>query len=262
MPKHLGLHFFKKYFKLSAVLLAAVCLASCIQKKNSALLIATSANMQFAMEELVSEFEGQTGVSCEIVLGSSGKLTALITEGAPYHVFVSADMEYPMHLFKEGMATAPPEIYAQGELVLWSIKDSLLNWENFDTESIEHFVIPNPKIAPYGRAAVEAIKKAGFYEQLETKLVLGENVAQTAQYMLSGAANYGIVSRSIVSVEKNKNLGKWTPIPESHYSLVSQGAVLLKSGNQAPEARAFYNFLFSERGMRILNTFGYDAPPS
>jgi len=255
-------YIFWKYLKLGILLSILFSMASCKEKETSPLLIATSANMQFAMQELVNQFEKQTNVPCEIVLGSSGKLSALILEGAPYHLFVSADMNYPLHLFEEGKAIAPPKAYALGKLVLWSMKDSFPDWQHFKPKEIQHFAIPNPKVAPYGSAAIEALKQAGLYEQLSSKLVLGENVAQTTQYITSGAAEAGIVSKSIVSIKEQEKTGFWCHIPESDYTPVSQGVVLLKSGTKNSSAIDFYNFLFSIEGKRILNTFGYDEPAS
>lgn len=223
------------------------------------LLIATAANMQFAMEAISQAFSQESGIAIETIVSSSGKLTAQIKEGAPYDVFVSANMKYPQDLYEHGYTTKQPEVYAFGQLVLWTLKDSLPALVDLKNNTqLRHLAIANPRNAPYGRAAIEVLQHYGLYESWQDKLVYGESIAQTNQFILSEAADLGFTAQSVVLSPNVVGRGKWLPIDSSNYSPIAQGIVIIKKKNSSTErAQKFYDFLFSKQGKEILSTFGY-----
>ena len=236
-------------------------LVSCENRKSQALVIATAANVQFAMQELIAEFENETGIPCETVLSSSGKLTAQIREGAPFHVFVSADMTYPEDLFKNGLTTGQPEVYAYGKLVLWTLRSDLdPTPERLTRDDVRHIAIANPKTAPYGSAAVEAMRHFGIFEKTEPKLVYGESISQTNQFIISKTADAGFTAKSVVLSPEIKTQGRWVEIDQTAYTPIAQGAVVIqRNGEAKSEALEFYRFLFSEKAKQILQAYGYEV---
>ncbi len=247
-----------KWTSYSFFLLISVLFIQCSSPSPTPLYIATSANVQFAMEELVDTFTLQTGIDCEIVLGSSGKLTAQIMQGAPYDIFVSANMIYPNTLFDHGFSIDPPRIYAYGSLVLWSVKDNLkLNIDDLDSTIYSNIAIPNPKTAPYGTAAIQALTFLGLYDQVKPKLVYGESISQTNQFIISQTVDAGFSAKSVVLSPNIKDRGTWIDVPIDSYKPIEQGVVVLQKGTIKPKAQQFYEFLFSSSGMRILEKYGY-----
>lgn len=238
-------------------------LGSCrTQKEETNIVrIATAANMQFAMEQLTSTFTKNTGVFCEVVVSSSGKLFAQIREGAPYDLFVSADLKYPNELHKNKLTRSVPKVYAYGQLVLWTMTDTLpLSLDQLTLNQIKHIAIANPKTAPYGRAAKEVLKHHSLAAAVNDKLVYGESIAQTNQFIISGAAEVGFTSRSVVVSEEMKGKGKWVAINNHDYSPIKQGVVILNNRKiENPGVQKFYDFLFSEEGKNILQNFGYSV---
>jgi molybdate transport system substrate-binding protein len=232
---------------------------SCGHKPESKLTIATAANMQFAMTELTDFFSEKTGIACETILGSSGKLTAQISAGAPYHLFVSADMKYPQTLFEAGLTESAPAVYAAGRLILWSTSSTHLSFpQSLSDQNVTHIALANPQTAPYGKAAMETLQKLGLEESLLPKLVYGESIAQTNQFITSGAAEIGFTAKSVVLSSNLAGKGKWVDIPADYHNPLTQGVVLLKGmADHKSEARQFYEFLFSAEAKEILNKFGY-----
>ena len=223
--------------------------------------IATAANTQFAMRELEDLFEAsQDSIKIEVVVSSSGKLTAQIQQGAPYDVFLSADMKYPDYLYKEGLALAPPRVYAQGALVAWSssIQLDTTNWIA-ELQNAVKIAIANPEMAPYGMQALNAFKHLQIEEQIKKKLVFGESISQTNQYIISGACEIGLTAKSVVLSPNIKQKGSWVNIPTEVYQPIQQGLAITKYGSQhSPlKAQAFVDFLFSEKGRAILKKYGY-----
>ena len=238
-------------------------LSSCQKMRSDKLTIAVSANMQYAMEELTQEFTDSTGVPCELVIASSGKLTAQIIEGAPFDLFLSADMKYPETIFSKGLAFGEPEVYAYGHLVFWSLaaeqdftESGLLSGE------VRHIAVANPTTAPYGAAAFELLKAMGIFHQVQQKLVYGESIAQTNQFILSGTAEVGITARSVVSSPAAQGRGYWTEADSSLYQPIAQGLVILKNDpERLDRALAFNAFLRSPAANKILHKFGYGILP-
>ncbi|MEZ4985153.1 MAG: molybdate ABC transporter substrate-binding protein [Saprospiraceae bacterium] len=166
---------------------------------KTAISIAVAANMQFAMEELSQSFTAKTGIPCDMTISSSGKITAQIKEGAPYDIFFSANMKYPEEIFNSGWAAKSPKIYAYGKLVLWTTRQDITPALSQLTDNkIRNIAMANPKIAPYGEAAVAVLQKNGLYKKVEDKLVFGESIAQTNHFITTGAADVGFTALSVV----------------------------------------------------------------
>lgn len=224
--------------------------------------VAIAANVQFVMNELKNEFQKETGITVDIVPGSSGKLNAQIKQGAPYDVFVSADMNYPQDLYASGFAVDSPKVYAQGALVLWTagsalkpVKD-LKVLTNADAKKI---AIANPETAPYGKAATEAMKYFNVYDAVKTKLVYGESISQASHFIATQSADIGFTAKSIVLSDEMKGKGIWVDVDKKSYSPILQGVVILKYGkdNHADAAKKFYDFLFSKKAKAWFVKFGY-----
>ena len=242
-------------------LLFSVLLAGC-SKPSEKIVVATAANVQYVMKEIKAEFEKETGEEIDIVVGSSGKLTTQIREGAPFDVFVSADTKYPQEIFKNGGSEQQPKIYALGTLVLWSktISKAELNIEMLADEKIKKIAIPNPETAPYGEAAIEVLKSKNLFEKTEKKLVFGESIAQTAQYITSGNAEAGFNALSIVLSPEMKDQGTYIIIDSTTYKPIEQAAILLKHSQDSPKKQTsekFYNFLYSQKAKQIFQKYGY-----
>jgi len=242
------------------IILSYSLLVGCQDTTPTKLTIATAANMQFAMKELTSSFTIQTGLPCETVISSSGKLTAQIKEGAPFDILVSADMKYPSDLFENGFATSAPETYAHGRLVLWSMTEQSPSLEILSDETISHIALANPKIAPYGSAAVEVLEHHNILGEVTDKVVYGESIAQTNQFIISKAAEMGFTAKSVVLSPGMKGQGRWIEIDPNIYTPLAQGIVILDNQRgQLDQAQKFYDFLFSQKGKEILDKFGYSV---
>jgi len=242
-------------------ILLCTTLVGCGQSMDYALTIAVAANMQFAMEEIVSAFEEKTNLSCATVVSSSGKLTAQISKGAPFDVFVSADMKYPEELFRAGLIKEKPTVYAYGKLIMWSAIEELQPSINqLLSPEVKHVALPNPKTAPYGIAAMEVLKHHGLLESIQKKLVFGESISQTNQFILSRSAEIGFTSKSVVLSSRMKEQGSWVELNQDLYTPLAQGVVIL-SNERRHLSKQFFDFLFSPEGQMILQKFGYDTPP-
>ncbi|WP_025764662.1 molybdate ABC transporter substrate-binding protein [Dyadobacter tibetensis] len=231
-------------------------------KPSEELMIATAANVQFVMEDIKKEFERQTGHKVQIVVGSSGKLTAQIREGAPFDVFVSADEKYPLEIYKQGGSDREPKVYAQGRLVIWSknLNMEQMDWEILKEDRIRKIALPNPQTAPYGRATVDVLKKLGLHQAVESKLVYGESIAQTAQYISSGSVDLGFNALSIVLSNELKGQGSYMEVDSSLYAPILQSAILLRHSANSPKkagSEAFYTFLYSTKAKEIFKKYGY-----
>ncbi len=224
--------------------------------------IAVAANVSYAIEALKKEFNviyPETKV--QVILGSSGKLTAQIKHGAPYDLFMSADMKYPEALYSAKMAVTKPVVYAQGALAFLSQKE-----RNFDanmtvlrSKDINKIAIANPQTAPYGVAAAEALKNAGVYEELKEKFVYGESISQTVAYATT-AADIGIIAKSSLFSPKMSHFKEginWSDVDETLYTPIDQGMVILKKAKGNTEVKAFYDFMLSPKAKEVLKNFGY-----
>jgi molybdate transport system substrate-binding protein len=226
--------------------------------------IATAANMQFAMEEIKAAFKAETGKEVKGVYGASGKLTAQIKNGAPFDVFISADMSYPDSLFKWKYAVSKPKTYAYGILVLWTMKDYDLDkgLSILGDASIAKIAVGDLKSTIYGPAAVKAMTASGVYDAVKAKLVFGENISQVAQYITTQSADIGFNAKSIVLSSQMQGKGKWVEVDKSLYDPLAQGAAVLRYGqdNNPESSKAFYAFLYGKKAREILGKYGYVLP--
>ncbi len=224
--------------------------------------IAVAANVADAMEELKAEFQkSNPSTEVQVMLGSSGKLVAQIKNGAPFGVFLSADMEFPYALYEEKIAITEPVVYAQGELAYLSAKS--VNFSKgialVAEPSIEKIAIANPKTAPYGKAAVETMTNAKVYESVKSKLVFAESISQAVTYATT-AADIGFVAKSSLfgaNMKKYKEGVNWVSVDTKLYTPIKQGIVILKNGADNNEYKAFYDFVLSPKGKEILKKYGY-----
>lgn len=225
---------------------------------SQGLRVAVAANAQFVTQALKEVFTRETDIPVTLIVSSSGKLTAQIRQGAPYDVFLSADMKYPENLYKGGFTTGKPEIYAYGKLVLWTLDDTkpLKDIKSVTDASLKAIAVANPQTAPYGVAAIEALKKTGIYDAVKSKIVFGESIAQVNQYLLSKSADMAFTAKSVVLSPAMKDKGKWVEINKNLYNPIAQGVVILKRAH-INAARKFYHFLFSKRAESIFKNYGY-----
>ncbi len=252
-----------KILKLLVPLMSIAILNACREEKEQRdpLRIAIASNLQYAVDSLVSGFEGDHDIKCEVIPGSSGKLFAQIREGAPYDLFLSADIAYPQSLYDAGKTLKEPEVFAYGSLVLWTNrKDLRPSTKILESDSVRYIAMANPRIAPFGRAAAETLEYYNLNDKVGGKLVLGESVAQVNQFIQSGSAELGFTSQAIVQSPELRDTGRWVRIDPRAYSPLPHGVVLIHSGRPVkPAAREFYEYLFSEEGKAVLKNFGYSV---
>lgn len=246
------------------VLLGARC-SNHQSDKSIDLTVAVAANAQFAMQAIETAFEEATGNNIEIVIGSSGKLTAQIKQGAPYDLLVAANMKYPNYLYEEGLAKDLPKVYALGELVLWTTKEDLtlsVDLSFLQNSKIQKIAIANPKNAPYGEQAINALSFYQLATALTPKLVFAESIAQTNQYITTRNCEVGFTAKSVVLAPKLKGRGNWITVPKEAYQPIEQGVIITKYGDvqHAMLAQDFYDFLFSKTAQAIFRDFGYTIP--
>ena len=233
-----------------------------VRAQGQEIRVAAAADLKFAFEELAGQFEKQMGAKVNATYGSSGNFFSQIQNGAPFDLFFSADIEYPKKL--EVAELAEPGTlyeYAVGRIVIWTPVDAQVNvtkqgWNALLDPSVRKIAIANPEHAPYGRAAVAALQKAGIYDRVKAKLVYGENISQAAQFVQSGNAEAGIIALSLASSPPMKGGKSWM-IPEQMHPAIEQGAILLKNAKNKVAARAFLKFVGSKEGQAVLEKYGF-----
>ncbi len=227
--------------------------------------VAVAANVSYAIETIKKEFNRvHPDIKVNVTLGSSGKLTAQIKNGAPYGMFMSANMSYPEALYRDKIALTKPIVYAQGGLVYLSTKqqDFTQGMKMLETPTIKRIAIANPKTAPYGKAAVEAMKNAGVYDKIKNKFVYAESVSQTVSYTIT-AADIGFIAKSALyspNMSHFKETVNYSDVDTKLYTPINQGIVLLKNSKNLSEVEKFYNFILTPEVKKILNNFGYLVP--
>jgi molybdate transport system substrate-binding protein len=227
--------------------------------------VAAAADLQFVMPDLIAQFEKQTGTRVNVSYGSSGNFFSQIENGAPFDLFFSADLQYPQQLESAGL-TEPGTLYkyALGHLVIWMAPSAKIDvaregWKVLLDATVQKIAIANPAHAPYGRAAVSALKNQGIYDQVSAKLVYGENISQTAQFVQSGNAQAGIIALSLALSPAMKDGKRWQ-IPATAHPPIEQAVVILKSASNKDAAQAFLAFVKSDSARAILSKYGFEAP--
>lgn len=251
--------------KTLKVILLSLLLTQQVAIAAESLTVAVAANVKFAFDDLAATFTKESNIAIQPIYGSSGKITAQVKAGAPYDVFLSADMEFPAKLYLSGQAITVPKVYAYGRIVLWTMSDKLDLGKGLGVLSegqVRKVAIANPKVAPYGEEALKALDKLGLRASIEPKLVFAENIAQVMQFVDSGSAEAGFTAKSLVTAPENANRGKWIDVPPEAYAPIAQGAVILRYGqaNHGEAARKFYGFLYSAKARAILEKFHYKLP--
>jgi molybdate transport system substrate-binding protein len=242
-----------------------VLLASSSAARSQELRVAAAADLQFAMPDLAAQFEKQSGIKLNVTFGSSGNFFSQIQNGAPFDLFFSADVDYPRRLVSAGLADPDTLFaYALGQIVIWAPASSSLNlardsWNALLDPSVQKIAIANPEHAPYGRAAVAALQKAGLYDRLQSKLVYGENISQAAQFVQSGNAQAGILALSLALSPAMRD-GKHRQIPADQHPPIQQAVVVLKSSSHQTQARAFLQFLKTPTARATFSNFGFQVP--
>ncbi|WP_305907476.1 molybdate ABC transporter substrate-binding protein [Methylomarinum sp. Ch1-1] len=222
--------------------------------------VAVASNFTAPMKAIAAEFEQDTGHTTQLAFGSSGKFFAQIKNGAPFQIFLSADAKKPEILEQEGFAVAGSRFtYAFGSLVLWSAQPDLVDaaGEILSKAPFRHLALANPKLAPYGLAAQEILEKLGRWSALQDKLVMGENIAQTHQFVTTGNAELGFVALSQIMQDGNLTGGSSWMIPSELYSPIRQDAALLVTGQNNAAATALLDYLKSDKAVTIIKAYGY-----
>ena len=253
------------WFRAFPVIISVFFAQGGVRAQREEVRIAAAADLKFAMGELSEEFGKQTGIKVDVTYGSSGNFFSQVQNGAPFDLFFSADMDYPKKLEATGLAE-PGTLYeyAVGRIAIWTPVDAKVDvakegWKSLLVASVAKIAIANPAHAPYGRAAVAALQKAGIYESVKAKLVYGENISQAAQFVQSGNAQAGIVALSL-AVSPGMRDGKRWEIPAEMHSAIEQGAIVLKDARNKDAARAFLEFVKSAAGRATLAKYGFEIP--
>ena len=245
------------------LLLAVSCLLVATTVHAEKITIAAAADLKYAMDEIVAGFrKGQPAHEIDVVYGSSGKFHTQIRQGAPYDLFFSADISFPRELARQGLAAGEVRPYAVGRIVLWSagMDATKMTLADLVDPKITRIAIANPKHAPYGKRAEEALRSAGVWDKLQPKLVFGENIAQTAQYVQSGNAQIGILALSLVINPELSKQGGYYLIPEKLHNPLEQGYVITKPGADKQLARQFADFMGSKQARGIMTKYGFVLP--
>jgi len=227
--------------------------------------IAAASDLSFAMKELAAGYEKQTGTTVKVTLGSSGNFFTQIQNGAPFDLFFAADIDYPKKLEAAGLGE-PDTLYkyATGMLVIWVPAASKLDVSKglvvLTDPSVRKIAIANPKHAPYGRAAVAAMTKQGIYDKLTNKLVFGENISQTAQFIESGNADIGIIALSLALVPALADKVKYFEVPQYLYPPLEQGAIVIKASQKKDQAKQFLAYLKTPQSISLLRRYGFRLP--
>jgi molybdate transport system substrate-binding protein len=227
--------------------------------------VAAAADLQFAMQDVAARFQKQTGKMVKVTYGSSGNFFQQIQNGAPFGMFFSANLDYPKKLEAAGFIE-PGSFYpyANGKIVIWVKNESKLDLKSgmqvLLDPSVKKIAVANPQHAPYGQAAVAAIHKANIYDKVKDKFVLGENISQTASFVVSGAADVGIVALSLALSPNMKDKGRYVEVARGDYPPIEQVCVILKSSRNKETAEQFLSFFKTAAMADVLKSYGFDVP--
>lgn len=247
---------------IQSLLLIACCLSASLAHAEK-IVIAAAADLKFALDEIVTEFKQMhPSDTIEIVYGSSGKFFTQIQQDAPYDLYFSADIAFPEKLAKAGFAASEVKPYAWGRIVLWSasIDASKMTLPDLSSPTITRIAIANPKHAPYGKRAEEALRSAGIWDTVEPKLVYGENIAQTAQFVQTGNAQIGIIALSLAMNPELSTQGGYYLIPDTLHEPLEQGLVITKRAADNSLAKSFVAYVDSQPARTTMMRYGFTLP--
>jgi molybdate transport system substrate-binding protein len=235
--------------------------------RHEAHTVAAAANLQFAMQDVADRFQKETGKNVKVIYGSSGNFFQQLQNGTPFDTFFSANLDYPKKLGAAGLSEPGSYYqYAKGRIVIWVPKDSKLDLsaglQVLLNPSINKIAVANPQHAPYGQAAVAAMQKAGIYKKVKDKFVLGENISQTASFVVSGSADLGIVALSLAMSPNMEDKGRYAEIPASEYPPIEQACVILNSSKHKETATQFLSFVKTAAVADTLRRYGFDVQSS
>ena len=248
-----------------ARLLIFICLFAVGQTAQAGekITIAAAADLKFALDEIIVLFgKSHPADRVETIYGSSGKFQTQIRQGAPFDLYFSADIAYPRALKEEGFAASEVQPYAVGRIVLWSTSrdTAKMTLADLADPAIRKIAIANPKHAPYGKRAEEALKASGVWEKVEAKLVYGENVAQAAQFVQTGNAQAGIVALSLALSPELAKQGSYALIPDKLHQPLEQGFIVTKRAADNPLAQAFARFMAGQEARAVMTRYGFVLP--
>jgi molybdate transport system substrate-binding protein len=232
-----------------------------------AITVAAAADLQFAMQDVAARFQKETGKTVKLIYGSSGNFFQQIQNGAPFDMFFSANLDYPKKLESTGLTVSGSYYqYARGKIVVWVPNESKLDLSSglqvLMNPSIKKIAVANPQHAPYGQAAVAAMQNENIYDKVKDKFVLGENISQTASFVVSGAADVGIVALSLALSPNMKDKGRFAEIPAAEYPPIEQACVILSSSKNKETAKQFLSFIKTAEVADTLRTYGFDVQSS
>jgi molybdate transport system substrate-binding protein len=248
--------------------LAAACISQLCTARYCAgqeITIAAAADLQFAMQDIAARFQKETGKTVKLIYGSSGNFFQQLQNGAPFDMFFSANLDYAKKL-EAAELTDPGSYYqyAKGKIVIWVPKDSKLDVSSgiqaLLNPAIKKIAIANPQHAPYGQAAVAALQKEHIYDKVQDELVLGENISQTASFVVSGSADVGIVALSLALSPNMKDRGRYAEIPADEYPPIEQACVILSSSKNKEAAKQFLSYIKTTAVGEVLKSYGFDLP--
>ena len=235
-------------------------------KSTAELTVAAAADLSSVLREIAANYEKKTGITVKLSFGASGALTQQIQNGAPFDIFFSADMDYPRQLVTAGEAD-PASLYeyAVGTLVLWVPADSPLDLKGKGMSvvldpSVKKIAIAKPQHAPYGRAAVAALKHAALYDRVSARLVLGENISQAAQFAESGNAQVGFVALAHAVAPSMQGKGRFWEVPADFYPALAQGAVVISQSPHKKEAADFLEYMKTKETADLFRKYGFTIP--
>jgi molybdate transport system substrate-binding protein len=240
--------------------------ASATTTTKKTITVAAASDLKFALDEVLITFQKRhPDIEVRTTYGASGNFFTQLSNRAPFDIYFSADIGYPRQLIEQGLADGSSEfLYAEGRIVVWARNESPLDLEKRGIESlldasVKKIAIANPLHAPYGRAAEAALKSLNVYDRVKDRLVLGENIAQTAQFVESGAADVGIIALSLAMAPAMKDKGRFWMVPTDAYPKLEQGGVILEWSKAKDAANTLRSFVMGTEGREILESYGFEA---
>ena len=238
--------------------ISTILIISC--KRDNAIKVATSANMQYVMLEMIENYQLSCNCKVDLITSSSGKLTTQIEQGAPFDIFVSADTIYPQYLYDKKITHHLPIKYAKGQLVLWSATQKKYQLNDLTNHTVKKIAIANPKNAPYGKAAIQVLKQLKIYDLVKPKLVYGESISQVNQFIQSKSVDVGFTALSVIKSPKIKLQNNWILVDETLYQPILHSIIIVSKKQPSNQVKNFFDYLLSKECKLILKKYGYLIP--